>query len=200
MYLEVDPALRAHKIAWAGIRTKVSAQLLVALNNWCDTQPLCKGNLGIPRRQMPQIRAHLHKEFFDWLAERGVAVKRTRRKVRDLRATQREIDPEMVDRVVSNGVEKLLSQAPVLASEDGYILDGHHRWAALLVSRPDAEMDLLEVQAPIREVLAHAWAFPGVEYSNRFATLRERVARLAHAKPELRDALVTLLATTAGAE
>lgn len=103
-------------------------------------------------------------------------VRNTSRKVRDLRATQREINGEVVEDLVREGLYALLRERPMLASEDGYILDGHHRWAALLTVDPNQEVDLLEVQAPVREVLALAHAFPGTEYSTRVTA--NRVASL----------------------
>lgn len=144
--------------------------------NWCESQPLCRANLGIPRREMPQIKAPKVKDFLAFLESHGVRVRRTRKAVKDLRATQREINAEIVEQLAQGGVHKLLSDRPMFASEDGYILDGHTRWAALLSLDPDTEVDLMEADVPIRELLSLAWAFPGVEFSTKMAAVRARVA------------------------
>lgn len=154
--------------------TRTASRLLASLN-WCETQPLCRGNLGIPRREMPQIKASKIKAFLEFLAGHGVGVRRTRKRVQDLRATQREINAEVVEQLAAGGVDALLAERAMLASEDGYILDGHTRWAALLSRDPGTTVDILEVQAPIREVLSLAWAFPGVEFSTRMAAVQARI-------------------------
>lgn len=164
--MTIDRDLLRHRISWDGPRTRTAARLLVALN-WCDTQPLCKGNLGIPRSKMPQIRPHAMPSFLEWIAEHDIQVKRTTKRVRDLRATQLEIDPGMIERILADGLDAILGKKPMLASEDGFILDGHHRWAALLVRDPDARVGLLEFQTPVRNLLKLAWSFPGVEFSDR---------------------------------
>lgn len=164
--MSIAQDLLQHRIVWAGPATKLASHLLVALN-WCDRHPLCRENLGIPRREMPQIRPHAMAAFIEWAKEHSVTVHRTQKRVRDLRATQLEIDPEMVEQLVEDGLDALLDKRPMLASKDGYILDGHHRWAALLVRDPDARVGLLEFSANVQDLLKLAWAFPGVEFSNR---------------------------------
>ena len=161
-----DPDLLQYRIAWEGEHTRTAAMLLFAFN-WCDSQPLCRGNLGIPRRKMPQIRPHAMSAFLDWVGKHGVTVHTVRKRVQELRATQLEIDPAMIDRILADGVDALLSKKPMLASKDGYILDGHHRWAALLTIDPDAQVSLLEFSVTVRQLLDLAWAFPGVEFSDR---------------------------------
>ena len=173
--MSLDELISVHHVEWVGGMGRTAAIFLANLN-WCDTQPLCRGNLGIPRREMPQIRAHAIKAFVLYAEESGVQVRSTSRRVRDLRATQREINGAVVEDLAREGLYALLRERPMLASEDGYILDGHHRWAALLTVDPDQEVDLLEVQAPVREVLALARAFPGTEYSARVTA--RRVANL----------------------
>ena len=170
--------LSKYNLLWVGGSAR-TASVFLANFNWCDTQPLCRGNLGIPRREMPQIRANTVNAFVQYVEGNGVAVRRTKKRVRDLRATQREINGDVVDGLVHEGLQALLQDRPMLASEDGYILDGHHRWAALLTVDPEQGIDLLEVQAPVHETLALARSFPGVEYSMRIASLRERTIRFA---------------------
>jgi hypothetical protein len=116
---------------------------------------------------MPQIRVHAMPGFLEWAEEHGVDVRRTRKQVQRLRATQLEIDPGMVERVLRNGVDAILREKPMLSSSDDYILDGHHRWAALLVRDPEALVELIEFMTPIKNLLELAWSFPDVEYSDR---------------------------------
>ena len=173
--MTLDDIAAVHHGEWVGGSARTASIFLASLN-WCDAQPLCRGNLGISRKDMPQIRAHAIKAFVLYAEESGVRVLNTSRRVRDLRATQREINGAVVEDLAREGLYALLRERPMLASEDGYILDGHHRWAALLTVDPEQEVELLEVQAPVREVLALAHAFPGTEYSTRVSP--QRVASL----------------------
>ena len=198
--------LSKYNLLWVGGSAR-TASIFLANLNWCDSQPLCRGNLGIPRREMPQIRATTVKAFVQYAEDNGVKVRKTKKRVRDLHATQREINGDVVEGLVHVGLQALLDDRPMLASEDGYILDGHHRWAALLTMDPEQDIDLLEVQAPVRETLALARSFPGVEYSMKMArwggyahwdgmTLRTRTIRLAATLPHgsERTALLQVLA------
>lgn len=125
---------------------------------------------------MPQIKAQKVGAFLEWLASHGYHVRRARKRVQDLRATQREINAEIVAQLAAGDVDRLLADRPMFASEDGYILDGHTRWAALLVRDPDTQVEIMEVDADIRTLLSLAWSFPGVEHSARMAAVRARLA------------------------
>lgn len=162
-----------------GVRTasadmRIASRLLTALN-WCATQPHCKGNLGIPRAKMPQIKGQFTRQFQQYLADAGIRVRADTVPAKNLRATQREIMPSVIEMVIENNFHRQ-DDRPVWASADNYILDGHHRWAALLVEEPDAPMRLMKIMAPIHEVLALAHAFPFVQYSNRKADIALRLA------------------------
>lgn len=160
--------MQAHHLGWEGGSTHTASILLASLN-WCATQPLCRGNLGIPRSEMPQIRPHAIPAFIQYVRDSGVGIRKTSRPVKELRATQREINGDVVEDLAQRGLKELLQARAMFASEDGYILDGHHRWAALLTKDPEQDVDLQEIQAPVQAMLALARAFPGVEYSSRLA-------------------------------
>lgn len=78
----------------------------------------------------------------------------------DLYATQKEIKTEKVE---SMRGEPWLAQKPIIVSLDDYILDGHHRWAALLADDPHYLMRTVRIGLPIRELLLVARKFPGAE-------------------------------------
>lgn len=187
--------LREHHIELARPNDRLAARLITAIN-WCDTMPHCSGNLGIPRNKMPQIKGPVMKDFLAYVQAHGVGIRKNQVPVKDLKATQREIIPKLVNEVLGSGFHRRSKNRPVLASGDNYILDGHHRWAAWLVEDPNARMKLVQIMVPIRELLALAHAFPGVQYSTRSAASRllaSRVRRLADHEPEVRALLAGLL-------
>lgn len=88
---------------------------------------------SIPRTAMPQLPedAAGMQVFRDALAARGVSVTLERSDPRRLRATQSELDSRDVGRMygfIRDGKYREEIGA-ILASQDGFVLDGHHRWA-----------------------------------------------------------------------
>jgi hypothetical protein len=60
-----------------------------------------------------------------------------------------------------NGKKADLSESPIVISNDGHILDGHHRWAALLTLGPDMTMNAIKVDLPMHELLEKSFETPG---------------------------------------
>jgi len=154
------------------------------------TNLYCDGNKGIPREDMPQFKGtpvpgspadKLPKdsngeadteEFFKKMLEKdGVKVSDPVEVPADrLKATQSELVGVKVA-----GMSKVLEDpshpayekitAPIYVSNDGYVLDGHHRWAAIVAhnaAHPDnpIPMKVRVIDEPIE---------PLVKRSNEFA-------------------------------
>lgn len=127
--------------------------------NMCMDSDICKGDLGIPRRLMPQFTsAKGIREFRGYIKSHyGIRSKRTTRRARDLRPSQEEINRERVEDVKDDIREKKLDpNVPLIVSEDGFVIDGHHRWAAYKSHHPSKPLPVLMVQAPARDVLGVA--------------------------------------------
>lgn len=127
--------------------------------------PICKKNLGLPRGQMPQFPNDVVRDrFIKHLKSQGIRVTRGRMKVGQLKATQAEIQAEkvvgMVGAYLSGRFDAIKS--PIVVSRDGYIVDGHHRWAALLTVSPGETMNVIRVDAPIKALIPMVNDFPGV--------------------------------------
>jgi len=152
------------------------------------TNLFCDSNKGIPRKEMPQFKSKPTKgskaeelvnkgilkvdkngevnteEIF--LKHIGKKAKPKRVKVTSLKATQNQIVGNKVSLFLNqlqNGDEdseftKALKE-PIIVSSDGYIVDGHHRWAALVAldiangGDGDIEMDVKVVDEPIESLL-----------------------------------------------
>ena len=154
------------------------------------TNLYCDGNIGIPREEMPQFKGTPEKgspadklprdsagevdteEFFkNMLNKEGIKVSEPTNVPADrLKATQSELVGVKVA-----GMEGVLEDpnhpaykkitAPIYVSNDGYVLDGHHRWAAIVAynaAHPDKQipMAVRVIDEPIR---------PLVKRSNDFA-------------------------------
>lgn len=141
---------------------------------------------GVPRIKMPQLKAEpvpgspadqLPREkagkntvnaalaFVDNLEASGIKIGKVeevpaaRLKVSQAQLIGAEVARMMTDRTYNPGAE------PVFISRDDYILDGHHRWAAL-VGRDaedgklgDVPMNVVRIDAPMSELLLRAKKF-----------------------------------------
>ena len=126
------------------------------------------GNLGVPLAQMPQIPGPHQAEFLKSL---GVAVREGEVPVGKLKATQSELSVDQMQNILEKLPPEAL-RAPVIVSSDGYILDGHHRWGALMSKGPNEMIHAHLVDMPIKELLEKARGFDKVSYKDVGATGR----------------------------
>lgn len=140
-----------HKLTRKSGRTRNKKQedLCVGKGNICD------GDLGIPRKYMPQFVGKDDVKKFKNFIKRvyGIRSRATRRKASDLTPTQKEISRTRVNGLVKE--ENILKKVhvPLVISKDNYIVDGHHRWAAFRLHKPKKSLPVLEIDAPIKDVL-----------------------------------------------
>jgi ParB-like chromosome segregation protein Spo0J len=83
----------------------------------------------------------------------GIKSHVTRRKARELKPSQKEISRERIDDLIEN--ENILKKVlvPLVISSDNYVVDGHHRWAAYRLKKPNKTLPVVEIGAPIKDVL-----------------------------------------------
>ena len=127
--------------------------------NLCVDSEICKGDLGIPRKLMPQFtKPRDISSFTSFIGKKyGILTKRTTRKAGQLRPSQEEINKERVEDVEEKIREKSLNQkVPLIVSKDNYVIDGHHRWAAYKAYHPAKPLPVLLVKANARDVLSTA--------------------------------------------
>ena len=125
------------------------------------------GTLGIPRAEMPQIKASHRGALVNFLKARGIDSKAAEMPANDLKPTQAEFSQRKVDAARSfTGGDR-----SILVSSDGYVVDGHHQW---LAKRANGEpVKVVRLQAPIREVLAQVAEFPSTQASDGATGARE---------------------------
>lgn len=148
------------------------------------TNLFCGSNKGIPRNQMPQIGGKPVKgskadklpknddgevdgseEFIKHLEGKGIKVTDGSKKASSLKASQTElVGAKVAGMAAAEGFDP--GKKPIFVSRDGYVIDGHHRWAAV-VGRDtrdgklgDLEMNVRVVDMDIMDVLkeANSWA------------------------------------------
>lgn len=150
------------------------------------TNLFCDANVGIPRAEMPQLKgkpepgSQAEKEmkgdeadgeaaFKQSLKDKGVKITKTSVPATQLKASQTElVGPKVA------GMMKALEKdpnhpkitAPIFVSKDGYVLDGHHRWAAM-VAYQMAKGDGKPVEMPVEQVDMDIKDL--IKYTNDFA-------------------------------
>ena len=153
------------------------------------TNLYCDGNKGIERGDMPQFKgtpqpgspadklpkdengeADTEEFFKQMLNKQGIKVSKPASVPPDrLKATQSELVGVKVA-----GMSKVLADknhpaygkitAPIYVSNDGYVLDGHHRWAAVVAhnaAHPDKQipMNVRVIDEPIEPLVKRSNAF-----------------------------------------
>lgn len=154
------------------------------------TNLYCQGNKGVPRAQMPQFKGTPSKgsvadklpkdkdgevdteEFFKkMLAKQGINVSQPAQVPADrLKATQAQLVGAKVagmSRVLADPKHPAYSKitAPIYVSNDGYVLDGHHRWAAIVAHNVKNPKE----QIPMNVRIIDQNIVPLVKSANKFA-------------------------------
>ena len=112
------------------------------------------GSLGVPRADMPQIKAEHRGAMTNFMNARGISHREETVAASTLKATQAEFSPERVERAK----DFKEGDRAILVSRDGHVLDGHHQWVS--AREQDAEVRIIRLDAPIKELLQAAREFP----------------------------------------
>jgi uncharacterized protein (TIGR02996 family) len=121
-----------------------------------------KNSLGLKREEAPQIPDDKKEQFVKELEKQGIGSVTKNVDPIHLRPTQSEWNDKSLAKIDSDweaGGEKhdFLLNNRVTVSNDGYIIDGHHRWVdARLRGR---KLKVLEIDLPIDELLVKAREF-----------------------------------------
>lgn len=115
------------------------------------------GTLGIPRADMPQIKAEHRGALANFLEARGIKWQRVTVNPDRLRPTQAEFSPAKVQKALDFDQPN----RAILVAADGYIVDGHHQWLA--AKKKGEPMEVIRLSGDIRKVLAAVKEFPSAE-------------------------------------
>jgi hypothetical protein len=113
------------------------------------------GTLGIPRADMPQVKAEHRGALVNFLNARGVAHEQDEEvDPATLKPTQAEFSPKKVQQAN----EYQGGNRSILVSSDGHVVDGHHQWLSAL-SKGDP-IKAIRLDAPIADLLPLVKEFP----------------------------------------
>lgn len=115
------------------------------------------GTKGVPRAEMPQIKAEHRGALTQFMLGRGIEHTQAEVNAADLKPTQQEFSPAKVDKAR----EFVGEDRAILVSNDGYVLDGHHQW---LAKRDEGlPIRVIAFNAPIDQLVDEAKQFPSAE-------------------------------------
>lgn len=149
--------------------------------NWVN-YPKDSGTLGIPRAQMPQIKSEARGALVQFLKARGIDSESKSVPASELKPTQAEYSADKVKRFIESG--PVDGSRSVLISSDNHVLDGHHQW--MTFQAMGKEVPVIQLNAPIRELLEQVYEFPSVKRSEGSTDARTQ------AVADFKDALADL--------
>lgn len=150
---KINPALRGKLAEAMAPRAAAPIEGADLGDGWAAFRPE-SGTVGVPRAEMPQIKAEHRGAMVNFMNARGVQHQEETVPASSLKPTQAEFSREKVARAKSfDGGGR-----SILASSDNHVLDGHHQWMA---SRDKGEdVKVIRLDAPIRELVSLAREFP----------------------------------------
>jgi|AntDeeMinimDraft_5_1070356.scaffolds.fasta_scaffold26318_2 hypothetical protein len=103
----------------------------------------------ISRDNMPQIKNV--KDYVNFIERQGIRVDSGNMMVYMFRPTQINFEQEKVDRIKADVGDDTSTMTPIVVSEDGFVLDGHHRYFA--ARQMDISIPVITVNLPINKLL-----------------------------------------------
>jgi hypothetical protein len=116
-------------------------------------------NLGIPRNKMPQVPSDKKGAFISVMEKRGVKIQRADVDPMKLHPIQAEISATKSAKIMKRLREKGTATddaGRIVISNDNYVIDGHHRWAAtsmLKFENPSIKLPVIKVDMSHRDLI-----------------------------------------------
>ncbi|TDV89190.1 hypothetical protein BDK62_12410 [Halomonas alkaliantarctica] len=132
-------------------------------NEWSSFSP-SSGTRGIPRSEMPQVKAESRGALANFMNARGIESREETVAASSLKPTQAEFSEARVQ----GAKDRKGGDRAILVSSDGHIVDGHHQWIAKADQGEDVR--IIRLDAPIDDVLDQVSEFPSSEAEASQAT------------------------------
>lgn len=100
---------------------------------------------------MPQIVSSDYLAMKKELKAEGITTTNKKISLDTLKPIQKEINFASIERLVKDKPAKLYK--PLLVSKDNYLLDGHHRWLAMIMIDDNIKSEVIQINLPVKEAL-----------------------------------------------
>lgn len=141
------------------IATSAIASPSPVADSW-SAFPKESGTLGVPRAEMPQIKAEHRGALTRYANARGVTHQAETVPAASLKPTQAEFSAAKVKKAI----DFKSGDRSILVSSDGYILDGHHQWLAK--ANQGEPINVIRFNAPISDLVNMAREFPSSQLAS----------------------------------
>jgi hypothetical protein len=121
-------------------------------------------NLGYSRINMPQIEDDQQYNFFKYLSDKGVKFFKKSLPIKNLKPAQKDLRTDVAANLMKSNPEKL--KKPILISSDMYLMDGHHRWLALMFDNPSQKLNVISINIPGKKLLDIIKNFDKVQFKS----------------------------------
>jgi len=163
------------------------------------TNLFCADQIGIPRVEMPVIRASKTADFVKHLEDQGYDIKEGREKAANLRASQSELSGEKVAASMKRIEDEGKFYKRIVISRDDYVLDGHHTWAGQLaldaadndLTNDGRQVKIARIDIGIVELIKEAELWTGgmgKKAATEKAKVRDTIAEIESLLRSVRDA------------
>lgn len=112
----------------------------------------------IPRHLLPQIPKEKYAEFVDFVRSTGTPMSAKLIQVSDLKPIQAHVNTSKIDKIKQ---DKSPLKIPLIVSDDGFILDGHHRWIAAKELNPNGKILCIVVSCNLKDLIKLGHDFDG---------------------------------------
>lgn len=139
--------------------------------------------LGINRADMPQIPKEMREQFLKEAKEHGITSRRGLVDPLTLKPTQNEISTQNVAlKLAKYEKDPYRWFPPIIVSDEGRVLDGHHHWgmmAALRVDNPKIRIPITRLSSNVKDSLKEMHAFDKRHHIEREAIKVNEAWRMA---------------------
>lgn len=134
-------------------------------DNYCElNKKHCASALNYTRADMPQIYDEYALEFIKFLDDNEIeSFYEYGVPVTSLKPIQKEISVKRIKKIIQRVLAGYYTDTeghkinplkkPLIATADGYLLDGHHRWATILFLSPTNKVDVLRIKENIKDLI-----------------------------------------------
>ena len=107
--------------------------------------------IGIPRTDLPQIEDEYHSDILKDMDNDNISYVNKDMGCKELKPSQDELNLEKISGMRNEGNH--LKSRSIFVSEDNFIVDGHHVWAARMLDDPNMEINCYKVNMNIIDLI-----------------------------------------------
>ena len=117
-----------------------------------------ESDFGFKKSELPQLRTNDKPMFVKSLISKygaNVVTEGTKVKASQLKPIQNEINLKQVEVISNVSKGKMNPNKPITISQDGYVIDGHHRW--YYAKQNDLKLSVLQINLNAMQVIDEIW-------------------------------------------